>query len=112
MGQKEKIGSGTTTNSYTSTRYSKYTQNWQNKLILISNTGVSNGLTFKVYGVADMDDEADSTYLLQDETTLSADTVIPYRTEDPWEAIYVQVKSTVADSHTSYKVWVNRNVHA
>ena len=112
MGQKERIASGTTANAYASTRHSKYTQNWKNKLILISNTGDTNGLTFKVYGVADMDDEDDSTYLLQDETTLAKETVVPYRTEDPWEAIYVQVKSTVGAAHTTYKVWVNRNVGA
>ena len=110
MGQKDLILDLTTTNAYQDSRKSQV-KNWGTKLLLIKNTGDTNGLTYIIKAYADGDDD-DSEHTLLSATNLAHSSGIIYKTTDPWDVIYVQVKSQVDGSHTDCKIWCNRGVHA
>jgi len=105
-GVRYKVWDGATSDSYQATQKPKCL-GWRVKLIYIKNNHGSNSIAYKIYGEADSRDTADSTHLLLGETTLAAGGTAIYRTEDPWDSVYVSVKNASAGSDASAVIWIN-----
>lgn len=79
----------------------------QKVLIFLKNTHSSNSLTYKIVAYMDSDDLADSSNVLVDETVLAAGAVAVYALTDPYDAIALYWKNTVAGENATVKAWVN-----
>ena len=89
---------GTTTNSYADA-LDWDTRNIHDKTIMLKNTG-SNALDYKLLSYAiitgiDFEETAGS---------LEAGGIAKFALSNPYARIKLQVKSTVADSHTTYEI--------
>ena len=74
--------------------------------MLISNTGGTNGLSWKVE--ADMDQAFGTAQELKAEATLAHSTSTNTTIVDsPWRFVRVGYKSQTADSHTTCSIWIH-----
>jgi len=99
-GGVEGTGTGTTTDSYVAI-LTWQTTHTPKKTIVLSNTGATNGLKYKVLVKAHSagQQEEDVT-----ETTLALSTKAAIQYEYPWAEIEVQVKAALAGNQTTYQI--------
>jgi len=96
---------GTTTNTYASALDWRSCAGWNNKSIVIANTGNTNSLTYKVYlyGLIDSDYYYLYSDLGQSEFTVDAEDTDVLHFSYGYDRIIILVKSTSSGSATTYQ---------
>jgi len=106
MGYRDKIFDGVTADAATSSSVAKILR-WGTKLIFIKNNHETNGIQYQINVYADYRDTTDSGHTLKAYTALAAGNSIIYKTKDPWDAIYINVKNDSPGNNASAAIWVN-----
>ena len=106
MGLRYKVFDSATVDAATATAKAKVLD-WGTKLIFIKNNHATNGISYQINAEADSRDTVDSSHTLLAYTTLAAGKTIIYKTTDPWDTLYVNVKNAVGSSHASAVIWIN-----
>jgi len=76
-------------------------------LVLIKNYDDTHGLKYKITGIVDVGDEANSSDELKAETILAAGASYSASFDKPWQAIKIEVKNETTDELSSCKVFGN-----
>ena len=106
MGKRYKVFDGATADAATSTQVAKVIH-YKTKLIFIKNNHATKGIQYQINAYADDRDKTDSGHTLLTYTSLAAGGTIIYKTTDPWDALYVNVKNDAAGNNATAVIWIN-----
>ena len=106
MGYRNKAFDGATVDAATASIVVKVLH-WGTKLVFIKNNHASNSIQYQINAYADDRDTTDSGHTLLAYTTLAAGATIIYKTTDPWDSLYVNVKNASGGNHASAVIWIN-----